>query len=77
MNNQDQNPNQPGPSLIHQIVINLVSHPSGGVGIVCNSSADPIMTLGLMEAAKDVVKEQYKPPQSPLVVAKGQLPRMS
>lgn len=75
MSNQDQN--QPGPSLIHQVVIGLIAHPSGGVGVICNSSADPLMTLGLLEAAKDVIKDQPKGPQSPLVVAKGQVPRLT
>lgn len=73
----NENPNPAEPKVVGQIVVQVIAHPHGGVGVVCHSSADVIMTLGLLEAAKDFVKEQARQPQSPLVVAKGQLPKIS
>ena len=64
----------PVANIVAEIRIHLVQQ-DGGVAMNVSSSADPIMSLGLLEMAKDALKAQTAQPRSPLVVARGNVPR--
>jgi hypothetical protein len=66
----------PQSAIVAEIIIRLVQQ-EGKVDINVSSSADPIMSLGLLEIAKDALKAQSNQPRSPLVVARGNVPRIS
>lgn len=63
------------PRLLHEIRIQLVEN-DGAVNIQAQTTADPLISLGILEAAKDALKQQPAQPRSPLVIANGRIPRV-
>lgn len=59
-------------TVLAEIQVVLASQ-GGRTGVLVNSSADLFTSIGLLEMAKDSLKQQAaQPPPSPLVVARAQ-----
>lgn len=62
------------PNVVAELHVQVVSQ-NGAISFNVGSSADLITSLGLLEMAKDALKQQSQQPKSPLIIARGNLPQ--